>query len=88
MEQLDDLTLHRRPLKRGEFLHHAGSALYSLYLIRTGSVKSRIAHTDGREQIPGFAFPGDMIGARGDRRSHASMRRDRAGGQHRLRNPL
>ncbi len=71
MEQLDDLTLHRRPLKRGEFLHHAGSALYSLYLIRTGSVKSRIAHTDGREQIPGFAFPGDMIGAEAiDGRTH------------------
>ena len=62
-ERLGDLTLHRRPLKRGEFLHHAGTALHSLYMIRTGSVKSRIAHTEGREQISGFAFPGDLIGA-------------------------
>ncbi len=63
IERLGDSTLHRRPVKRGDFLHRAGSALHSLYMIRTGSVKSRVAQTDGREQISEFSFPGDLIGA-------------------------
>ena len=61
-DRLDDLTEHRRPVQRGEFLHRAGAALNSLYMIRTGSTKSCIANADGREQITGFSFPGDLIG--------------------------
>ena len=59
---IHDLTEHGRPVKRGESLHHAGAALKSLYMIRTGSVKSCFTSEDGRDQIIGFSFPGELIG--------------------------
>lgn len=59
---LGSLTEHRRRLKRGAFLHHAGAKLTSLYAIRSGSVKTRLTCEDGREQIAGFSFPQELIG--------------------------
>jgi len=61
-DQLFALAVHRRVAKRGEFLHHAGAALKSLHVIRSGSVKSCIKHEDGREQITGISFSGGLTG--------------------------
>lgn len=62
-EQLCAIAEHRCVTRRGEYLHHAGAALKSLHLIRSGSVKSCIRHEDGREQITGISFSGALTGA-------------------------
>ena len=53
---------HRRARKTHELLHRAGAMLTSLYVIRSGFMKSSVAGSSGREQITGFLMPGDLIG--------------------------
>lgn len=62
LEQLDRIVNRKRPLKRGEYLYRAGSALQSLYAVRTGFLKSSVLHDDGREQVAGFHMTGEMLG--------------------------
>lgn len=47
---------------RGGVLFQAGDALTSLYAVRTGFFKTRVAAEDGREQVAGFQMPGDLLG--------------------------
>jgi CRP/FNR family transcriptional regulator len=53
---------HRRPRQPHEFVHRAGSALSSLYVIHSGFLKTSVTDGNGREQITGFAMPGDLVG--------------------------
>jgi len=62
-ERIYKLTEHQQLKRRGEFLHRAGTALKSLTMIRSGSVKSCITNMDGDEYITGFSFSGDLVGA-------------------------
>lgn len=58
----DDRIEHRRLKKNHEFLHRAGSALVSLYVINSGFLKASINDNNGHEQITGFFMPGDLVG--------------------------
>jgi CRP/FNR family transcriptional regulator len=60
--QIDDVTEHRRDLKRGRFLFHAGDTFKSLYIVNSGSVKTTIADDEGRVQVTRFSLPGDLVG--------------------------
>jgi CRP/FNR family transcriptional regulator len=42
-----------------------GDDFDALYIVRTGSAKSFFCSSNGQEQISGFYYPGDMIGADG-----------------------
>lgn len=53
---------HRRSRKSHELLHRAGALLTSLYILRSGFMKSIVAGDNGRDQITGFLMPGDLIG--------------------------
>lgn len=61
-EQLDAIVNHKRTIKRGGYLYHAGGELRSLYAIRVGFVKSCVLHDDGREQVAGFHMMGELLG--------------------------
>lgn len=52
---------HRR-LAAGEALYRAGEAFTQLFLVKTGAFKTVVMLPDGREQITGFHFAGDMMG--------------------------
>lgn len=52
-------------LRKGQRLFAAGRPLDRVYAIRTGSFKSVMRAPDGRQQILGFHFSGDMIGLDG-----------------------
>ena len=52
---------HRR-LFAGEVLYRAGETFTHLYLVKTGAFKTVVMLPDGREQITGFHFAGDMLG--------------------------
>lgn len=55
----------RRKVKRKETLFHAGERFTSLYAIRTGVFKTRVATEDGRDQVTGFQMAGEIIGLDG-----------------------
>lgn len=57
-----DIIEHRRPLRRNEHLHRAGSALKSLYATHSGFLKTSITANDGREQVVGFSMTGELLG--------------------------
>lgn len=61
-KRLNDLVTHQRQIKRGSFLHHAGEALGSLYVVRSGFMKTILTDDNGNEQVTGFSMPGELVG--------------------------
>lgn len=59
---LDRHVKRRRKLKRGDVLFRINEEFAYVYAIRSGSVKSYISTDDGRLQITGFHFPGELLG--------------------------
>ncbi len=49
-------------LRKGQCLYLLGDPVTSLYAIRVGTVKTHVTTEDGRTQVVGFHFPGDLVG--------------------------
>jgi CRP/FNR family transcriptional regulator len=62
LQRLDTLVEARRSLRRGEALYSAGEAFKSLFAVRTGFFKTRVAAEDGRDQVTGFQMAGELLG--------------------------
>jgi len=62
VERLDDIVKRSRPLHRGDHLFRSGDNFRSLYVVKTGSVKTYTPREDGGEQVLGFHLPGEVIG--------------------------
>jgi CRP/FNR family transcriptional regulator len=62
MDRLDALVETRRSVKRGELLYGAGEAFRSLYAVRTGFFKTRVAADDGRDHVTGYQMAGELLG--------------------------
>jgi len=62
VERLDDIVKRARPLHRGDFLFQNGERFRSLYVVKTGSVKTYAPSVEGAEQVLGFHLPGEIIG--------------------------
>ena len=62
LSKLDQIIKRSQSYKRGESLFSAESDFKSLYVVRSGSFKTTISASDGREQVTGFYFPGEFIG--------------------------
>src|SRR3546814_9553232 len=62
MARLDDVVRRRRPLKRDERLFHHGDVLTSVYVARSGAVKTVSISEGGDERIIGFHLPGELMG--------------------------
>jgi len=65
LQRIDDLVATRRKVKRRETLFRNGEPFTSLYAIRTGVFKTRVASEDGRDQVTGFQMAGEIIGLDG-----------------------
>lgn len=58
-----DMLAHRVVrLRKGEPLYLLGDPVVALFAIRVGTVKTHVATEDGRTQVVGFHFPGEMVG--------------------------
>jgi len=57
----DAIVKHSKKLNRGDFLYQAGDKFESIYVIRSGSIKTFIDDEEGREQILGFSIQGDVV---------------------------
>ena len=62
VERLDDIVKRSRPLHRGDYLFRSGEGFRSLYVVKTGSVKTYAPSEEGGEQVLGFHLPGEIIG--------------------------
>lgn len=62
VERLDSIVKRNRPLHRGDYLFRAGERFRSLYVVKTGSVKTYAPNEEGGEQVLGFHLPGEIIG--------------------------
>jgi CRP/FNR family transcriptional regulator len=65
LESLDQLVYTRRKVRRGDSLFRSGDGFQSLYAVRTGFFKTRIAAPDGRDQVTGFQMSGEILGMDG-----------------------
>lgn len=62
VERLDHIVRRSRPLHRGDYLFRNGDRFRSLFIIKTGSVKTSAPREDGYERVIGFYLPGEIIG--------------------------
>lgn len=62
LAQLDKIIKRSQNYKRGESLFTIDSSFDSIFVVRSGSFKTTISATNGREQVTGFYFPGEFIG--------------------------
>jgi CRP/FNR family transcriptional regulator len=62
VERLDAIVKRNRPLHRGDHLFRQDDGFHSLFVVKTGSVKTYAPSEDGGEQVLGFHLPGEIIG--------------------------
>lgn len=65
LNRLDTLVDSRRSVRRGQTLFRSGEPFDSVYAIRTGFFKTRLATSDGQEQVTGFQMAGEVLGLDG-----------------------
>ncbi|WP_440223240.1 helix-turn-helix domain-containing protein [Dokdonella sp. MW10] len=65
LERLDDIVRQRMPLDRGGVLFREGSAHPSLFVVRSGSLKTFVSLPEGDTQILGFHIAGELVGLDG-----------------------
>ena len=76
VEELDNIVQRGKPLQKGEHLYQEGSVFSSVYAVRSGTIKAYRVTDDGREQVAGFYFPGEVLGMDGiSKNSHACSAR-------------
>ena len=54
LTRLDAMTFTRRRIKAGQTLYREGDRFQYIYAVRSGTLKSSLLLSDGREQVSGF----------------------------------
>jgi CRP/FNR family transcriptional regulator len=62
VEKLEKIIKRNRPLHRNDHLFRESDPFHSLYVVKTGSIKTYLPNEDGGEQVLGFHLPGELIG--------------------------
>ena len=62
VDLVDELVDCRPHYNKGDYLYRTSDPFRSLYAIKSGSVKTYGVTRDGKEQITGFHFSGELIG--------------------------
>jgi CRP/FNR family transcriptional regulator len=60
--RVNDLVERQRPIQRGALLFHEGTPFQSVYVVRSGAIKTSVMLASGLEQVTGFCLPGDIVG--------------------------
>ncbi|MDA8752676.1 fumarate/nitrate reduction transcriptional regulator Fnr [Halieaceae bacterium] len=73
IDQLDSIIQRSKPLQKNQHLYREGDDFQSVYAVRSGTLKAYKTTDDGREQVTGFYFPGEILGMDGiSKNEHAS----------------
>ena len=71
--QLDSIIQRSKPLQKNQHLYREGDDFQSVFAVRSGTLKAYRTTDDGREQVTGFYFPGEIVGMDGiANNTHAS----------------
>jgi CRP/FNR family transcriptional regulator len=62
LARLDVIIQRRRPLEPHQHLYRVGGSFRSIYVVRSGCVKTYMPTPDGGEQVTGFHLPGEIVG--------------------------
>jgi CRP/FNR family transcriptional regulator, anaerobic regulatory protein len=62
IKRLDDIIERKLPLKKGDYLFRQGKRFKSIYVVRSGSLKTYAPGINGKEQIMGIHLPGELLG--------------------------
>ena len=62
LEQLESQVKQHPVLARGASLYNLHEPFHSLYVIKSGTLKTVINTASGKEQITGFFMPGEIVG--------------------------
>lgn len=65
IDHLDKLVQKQKPHEKGDYLYRKGRAFTAVYAVNAGSYKSFTVLENGKEQVTGFYFPGDIVGIDG-----------------------
>ncbi len=65
IDQLDSIIQRSKPIQRNQHLYREGEDFQSVYAVRSGTFKAYRTTDDGREQVTGFYFPGEILGMDG-----------------------
>jgi CRP/FNR family transcriptional regulator, anaerobic regulatory protein len=65
IDRLDSMKFARRKVKAGQTLYREGDRFQYIYAVRTGTLKSSLMLSDGREQVSGFHIAGELVGLDG-----------------------
>ncbi|MCG2633605.1 MAG: fumarate/nitrate reduction transcriptional regulator Fnr [Gammaproteobacteria bacterium] len=63
--KLDGLIKQPRAIDRNEHLFHMNDPFESLYIVRSGCIKTYTPSPSGEEQVTGFYLPGELFGLSG-----------------------
>jgi len=73
IQLLDDIIQRSKPLQKSQHLYREGDDFQSVFAVRSGALKAYKTTDDGREQVTGFYFPGEILGMDGiSNNAHAS----------------
>ncbi len=74
VERLDALVRSRLPLDRGDTLYRVGESLDSLFVVRSGTIRTTQPGGEGEDQVIGFHIAGELVGldAISDDRHHCT----------------
>lgn len=73
VNQLDEIIQRGKPLRKGEHLYRVNDTFSSVFAVRSGTLKAYTITDDGKEQVTGFYFPGEIVGMDGiSKNTHAS----------------
>jgi CRP/FNR family transcriptional regulator len=73
IQQLDDIIQRSKPLQKSQHLYREGDDFQSVFAVRSGTLKAYKTTDDGKEQVTGFYFPGEILGMDGiSNNTHAS----------------
>lgn len=62
LQAVENLVDNRPHYEKGDYIFHQESEFNSLFAIKSGSVKTFGVTRDGKEQITGFHFSGELLG--------------------------
>jgi CRP/FNR family transcriptional regulator len=65
VEQLDNIIQRSKPIQKNQHLYREEDAFKSVFAVRSGTLKAYKITDDGREQVTGFYFPGEILGMDG-----------------------
>ncbi|WP_439107812.1 fumarate/nitrate reduction transcriptional regulator Fnr [Congregibacter sp.] len=73
IDELDRIVQRSKPLQKGQHLYRESDGFESVFAVRSGTIKAYRTTDDGREQVTGFYFPGEILGMDGiSNNAHAS----------------